>query len=298
MNKYYKYLIRVEARRLAQLVQIPLLKLFNKNNKITKLKGIKTGKSCVIIGNGPSLNYDDLNVIQKYGIDTFGSNRIVDILGKTEWHPTYLCIADPTFLLKSHNNSAIDEYVKKANSYGIKKMFFSNILERFIDINKYNNIYFFNIVYAPFFSKLILPFNKDIQSWVSDLGGVTHFAIQLACYMGYSKIYLYGVDNTYTKYLDNDGNFAINNTINKSHADGMKTDEYDNISNIIPHNKSKAYSVGGVADKRKSDIGYGKCKKYAENNNIKIINLTRGGQLDIFTREKFENVFKNKEEKK
>ena len=144
-------------------------------------------------------------------------------------------------------------------------------------------------MYSPLYSRKLFPWTKRMEYWVSDLGSVTHYAIQFACYMGYSTIYLYGMDNTYTKYLNNDGKFRIDNTI-ESHANGMKKDEVDKHIEYTPKHKFEAYSIGGFADKRKNDIGYAKCRAYAEKHGISIINLTRGGHLEIFQRASFDEI--------
>ena len=135
-----------------------------------------------------------------------------------------------------------------------------------------------------------MAFSSNAARYISDLGSVTHFSIQLAYYMGYSTIYLYGIDNTYVKYLDNDGTFKINNTV-ESHIEGMKKNVDDEKQDKAVKTKFQAYKTGGYADKRKSDKGYLECKRFAEKHNIKIINLTHGGTLDIFERQDFNSVF-------
>ncbi|MCC8155583.1 MAG: hypothetical protein LIP01_16240 [Tannerellaceae bacterium] len=50
-------------------------------------KDTKIGKRCFIVGNGPSLAIDDLNMIA--GEDSFASNGIFGLLDKTVWRPTY-----------------------------------------------------------------------------------------------------------------------------------------------------------------------------------------------------------------
>lgn len=44
---------------------------------------------CFILGNGPSLQVDDLERLQRAGIVTFATNRIYNIFPNTSWRPTY-----------------------------------------------------------------------------------------------------------------------------------------------------------------------------------------------------------------
>lgn len=257
--------------------------------KIKKLKDSQIGKSCIIVGNGPSLRIEDLSAIKESGIDSFGSNRIVDLLENTPWRPDYLCVMDPSFLIGKNRLSEPLEYFETARAYGIKNYLFVDILKNFIPKEKHKHICFSKVLYTPLFSKVLFPWTKNMEYWVSDLGSVSHFAIQFACYMGYRTIYLYGMDNTYTKYLDNNGKFRVDNTI-ESHANGMKKDVVDKHIEKAPKNKFEAYNIGGFADKRKNDMGYTKCKIYAEKHGINIMNLTRGGHLEIFPRASFDET--------
>ena len=83
--------------------------------------------------------------------------------------------------------------------------------------------------------------------------------------MGISEIYLLGVDCNYITNGSNQDHFC-DNYIQKgkehipANVDGMRT----------------AYQVA---------------KQYAEENNIKIYNATRGGKLEIFERVDFDSLF-------
>lgn len=264
---------------------------YKRNKKLYNLKNTSKSQSCIIIGNGPSVKFPDLNKIANSGIDSFGANRIVDIFDKTIWRPKYLCVMDPRFLIGTDNTTTPIEYFNCATKNKIDFLFFTSTLKKYLEDYE-NQIYFINSPMSPFFSTHIQPFSENIALYVSDMGSVTQFMIQIAVYMGYKQIYLYGIDNTYTKYLNNDGTFKINNSI-ENHIQGIKKNDLDKKTLILPKNKFEAYMIGGFTDKRKCDIGYEICAQYAARNKIEIINLTHGGNLDFFKRKEFSNIFDN-----
>ena len=56
-------------------------------DELKKYKNIHQGQRCFIIGTGPSLTTDDLELLKDE--ITFGSNRIFEIYSRTDWRPTY-----------------------------------------------------------------------------------------------------------------------------------------------------------------------------------------------------------------
>jgi hypothetical protein len=57
-----------------------------------KFKNIHQEQRCFIVATGPSLTFEDLNLIKNEY--SFGVNSIAKILDKTEWEPTYYGIQD------------------------------------------------------------------------------------------------------------------------------------------------------------------------------------------------------------
>ena len=258
------------------------------SSDVQKFRNTKIGKSCIIVGNGPSVRMEDLNIIHKSGIDSFGANRILDILGNTSWRPTYLCIMDPSFLISLKTTCTPNQYSNQIKQFGIENVFFNSMVKKYFKDT--DRIHYIKNTPAIIFSEHIMPFSNNAARYISDLGSVTHFSIQIAYYMGYSTIYLYGMDNTYVKYLDVDGVFKINNDI-ESHVAGMKTNVDDEKKSEAVKTKYRAFQTGGYADRRKSEKGYNECKKFAETHDFQIINLTHGGTLDTFDRQDFYSVF-------
>lgn len=263
--------------------------IYPDGKKILKFKNEYLGEKCIIVGNGPSVKMSDLDKIEESKIDSFGSNRIVDIFEETQWRPKYLCIMDPGFLIGTYHTTSPEAYIDRVKKYNIEYLFFTDRLKKYI--SRIENIFYIKCPLCPWLYERNQSYSEHPEIYISDLGSVTQFIIQLATFMGYTKIYLYGIDNTFVKYISDDGKFKLNLNV-ENHLSGMSKSDLEDKIDILPRNGYEAYRMGGFSDLRKNNKGYNICSNYTKKNNIKIINLTRGGNLDIFERKDFNEVFK------
>lgn len=292
---FLKHRIVIPMRFVYGLVCARLEKRGSDNDSyhaLEKMRNTHTGEKCIIVGNGPSVRMDDLQLIMKSGMDSFGANRIIDIFPKTGWRPTYLSVMDSTFITSVDRIVEPDDYIRIALENGVQWCFLTSIIKKYVSTEKSDKrIIWINTILSPLYTTMMAPFSNHPELYLSDMGNVTHFSIQLASFLGYDTIYLYGMDNTYIKYLNNDGKYVVDNSV-ESHTAGIKTNVDDeHVHSEIPRTASKAYQIGGFADKRKNDLGYLKCKEQITTNGGRIINLTRGGALECFERQKFDSVF-------
>jgi hypothetical protein len=95
--------------------------------------------------------------------------------------------------------------------------------------------------------------------------------------MGFSEIYLLGLDHNYQIERDMNGKKKINKNV-QSHFNEIK----DKDSNKY------------VADIEALTKCYETCKRYADTHGIKVYNCTRGGKLEVFERKKLEDVISTK----
>ena len=65
---------------------------------LKQFQNIHIGERCFIVGNGPSLRCEDLDMLKQE--ITFGSNYIYKIFNKTDWRPTYYFNSDNMVLKK------------------------------------------------------------------------------------------------------------------------------------------------------------------------------------------------------
>lgn len=231
--------------------------------KLKTLKGKYSGKRCFIIGNGPSLTSKDLDQLKNEY--TFAFNRIYYIFNQTEWRPTFYCTQDEKIVRNS-----LSEIKSKIET---KYIFAPINLKWYYDLDLNTEFYFNQKMSAS--EEEAPDFCEDISHAIGVGNTVAYTAIQIAVYMGFSEIYLLGVDHSFRISQDKNGNIIENPT-----AKDYFCQEYneDREELFIPK-----LDV--------SILSYIAAQKYARTHEIRIYNATRGGKLEIFPRKDFDSLF-------
>ena len=229
--------------------------------KTIDYKDIHKGKRCFIIGNGPSLNDTDLNLIKdEY---SFAMNRVGLIYEKTEWRPTYFVC--PT------GNSQRDNWkvdILKSVKLGIPCWFWNQDYNKKL-YSENKNIIYVDCKHHHESAEALLEntpvewFSTECDKWVSKYGTSLTVATQLAYYMGFSEIYLLGCDLGF---------------------------------NSKSHHFSEKYDVGGSIPMASLDpvmsSGHILMKKASDKLGFKIYNASKGGVLEIHERVDYEDIIK------
>ena len=239
--------------------------------RIRKYKGIHKGERCFIIGNGPSLTPDDLDLIKDE--ICFASNRIYDIYPKTKWRPTYYGIQD-FYVLKE-----ISQEVENEETGADVRFIVSNrpkLICMQMKTNPKNEFFYLGTCLSE--NRPIKISNK-FDKTVGHGGTITYAMIQLAIYMGFKEIYLLGVDHNYQNFKSNDGTFD-KAAHTASHFSGVKPYKNLKVSNV-PLKKGVVYI---------STKAYQKAEDYSHSHGFRIYNCTRGGKLEVFERKNLEEV--------
>lgn len=237
-------------------------KIRSSSEFVKNLQNIHEGKRCFIIGNGPSLNVKDLNLLKNDLC--FGCNKIFTLFKETEWRPTYYCISDSKVLNKNYN-----EIVNLSLDYIF--MAVSEIV-RYHKVPNLNNVYYIKQIIKDFYPELP-NYSEDITKGVYAGNTVIYFALQIAVYMGFKEIYLIGIDHNYSVNLNPDGTIERNENV-KDHF-------------------SQSDVLVGIPRLQHTTLAYQAAKKYADEHGIKIYNATRGGKLEVFDRVDFDSLFPN-----
>ena len=87
----------------------------NSNKYLKTLKNRYAGKRCFVIGNGPSLTKEDLELLRNEV--TFASNRIYKMFDKTDWRPTFYAVFDESV-------ASDRDVIKNANLFDCEGKFF------------------------------------------------------------------------------------------------------------------------------------------------------------------------------
>lgn len=238
------------------------LKLFENEKKLSALKNKHQGKRAFILGNGPSLNIDDINSIKDE--ITFAANKIFLAFAETQWRPTYYCVEDNLVLLQNF---------EKINNYKESIKLFPNSLLRLkppIDSSIYFN--FHEQAFYPNFPKISNDPFKGLY-WGST---IVFTMIQLAIFMGVKEIYLIGVDFNFTIPENSKNNLqelTYNNENNHFHKEYRQPGERWNVPNL--HMQQKSFES---------------IKLFCESNDIKIYNLSRETNLEVFNKANLDNI--------
>ena len=226
------------------------------NPQIEKYRGRHIGKRCFIVATGPSLKINDLDKLAKNNEICISMNRIWYAFDKTVWRPEYYVVGDYRFLMED------EELLEELP---VQHIFVADTYEPYwVNEHKESILKFhFHYEYLPSrMPKFSVDFSRKSYHGCS----ATYTCIQLAVYMGFSDIYLLGVDATRLgKYHDNSSHFC-KEYISRSTTNLMTFDDEPRLA-------------------------YKAAKEYADLHGIHIYNATRGGELETFQRVDFDELF-------
>ena len=215
------------------------------------MKDIHEGETCIIMGNGPSLNDVPKEFLDSY--ITLGSNKIF----RLPYRPDYYVIADKTAL------ESCLPVIK--NGWRPKKQMFLRA-EACVEGN------------YPIYPVVVSgAFSVDIDNCVMMGGTATYVLFQIASYLGFKKIYLVGVDHYYPKSMTGET--------------GVFTAEGDDPDHFVCEGGQPYHTPGETCVRpQDTTIVYGWAKKIFDELGIKVINLTEGSKLDIFEKGNLKSV--------
>ena len=235
--------------------------------KIAAYKNKYAGQRCFIIANGPSLRPEDLDILHQRGEITFGMNRIYKLFDQTEWRPTFYVCEDE----KIANGQQAELNALKA-----KEKFFPIEIHWWHDVDVHDACYFHLNYRAE--ELYLYGFSTDCAHQIDCRGTVTCSCMQLAAYMGFSEIYLLGVDHNYRVTVDINGNVVTDPNAKDYFCEGYDAD----IKDIVVHDMGNNTRV------------YMAAKAYCDSTRgaVTIYNATRGGKLEVFQRVDFDDLMR------
>ena len=225
------------------------------------LKGAKSGTRAWIIGNGPSLRMADLECLKNEV--TIASNKIYLAFGKTNWHPTYYTISD--YLVWEKVRRCISRYVdivhisSRLPLYRKKNVRSFRALRRFVEPKKG-----------------IRGFSSDLGVGAFEGGTVTFVNLQFAVHLGCDPIYLIGCDHSYRQ--------------PEQKTSKQRTFEVGREQNHFDPSYRRKGEIVNYASIPRMEDAYRCTFEFAEANGITIMNLTRGGELEVFPRGDFDEI--------
>lgn len=238
-------------------------------HSINNYKDRYLGKRCFILGNGPSLNKTD--VLKLKNEITFGVNSIFLMTRTNGFKPTFYVVEDN--LVFKDNFQDIDDYS------GVNKLMPIHYAKQ---LSNKDDVYVFNMDQEYYNQskkeRFAVPFFNEESSDVFYCGqSVTYINMQLAYYMGFSEVYLIGMDFSYSI---PPGHTQAGNHI-KSDADDANHFHKDYFG------KGKTWKDPRLGRVLRS---YHRAKFAFESDGRVILNATPGGELELFKRVDFNEV--------
>lgn len=256
---YFDELVRTRAKRLRAL------------------RNAYRGNRCFIMGNGPSLNQMDLNILKNDHV--WCSNRSYLLFDRIEWLPKFYVAMDKRVV--PDNKEQINDLPGILPS----TMFFYPVDFRKKGILKsFSNVYWFNE------RPLRLDMNKLPEGTFSTNAAkevfasftVTITAMQLAVHLGFDPIFLIGCDTSYSRQE------SIN--VDELNPDKLTATGNNDRNHFDPgyYGLGKKYHEPHVA---RMLFHYHEARLVCEASGVHIYNATFGGNLEEFQRVDFNQLF-------
>lgn len=229
------------------------------SQRMKEYQNLYNGKRCFVIGNGPSLKNTDLSLLKdEY---TFGMNRIY--LAFEEWgFQTSFLVSVNDLVIEQCHSDFFNIHIPKFFSWRSKDLLFPKGQP---DINSH----FLNTTYTG------PKFNKRITNRFWEGSTVTNVCLQLAFCMGFSEVYLIGVDHSF------DTKGIANQTVVSS------GDDHNHFS---PEYFGKGFRWQ-LPDLDASEVSYQLAKYHYLISGREIFDATIGGKLEVFPKVEYEGLF-------
>ncbi len=240
------------------------------SKKLKALQNKFKGKRCFVLGNGPSLNKTDLRLLENEY--SFAVNGIFYKTEEVGYKPTFYVVED---------RHVMGDNVEKINAFDCEYKFFPSAYKKKVTNRK--NTLFFNMDVGFYVEKskhFERPrFSKDCSQVIYCGQSVTFINLQLAYYLGFSEIYLIGMDFSY----------VIPDSVKKIKGAVIESTE-DDVNHFHPDyfGKGKKWHDPKLHNVLAS---YKLHKQVFEADGRKILNATAGGKLELFERVDYNSLF-------
>jgi len=230
-------------------------------------------KRAFVIGTGPSLARQDLTPLGNeitFALSGFWKHAIVE-----QWQPTYYCFSDPLLF----------------DGSPVMKEFFRNLTERITDstffvplsaltaIQEYSLLPTERTYYVAFHGDLSTDpvENFDLTTPVPAIMNVAQLCMMVAVYMGISPIYLLGLDHDWLSHTGETKHFYTGHAGLEKHPEVRPV-----LADWSYRHLMECQLIGWKA--------YENLARVAERSNIKILNATDGGFLDVYERVRYQDI--------
>lgn len=237
--------------------------------KLERFRDRHVGERCVIVGNGPSLNEMDLSLLENE--HTIAVNGIFYKTTESGFRPEYYVVED---------SSVMKENIDAIIAYEVPYKFFPTHYQSLHPADE--NVAFFRMnrgFYEQSGPNYCIPrFSTDFARRAFCGQSVTYINLQLAYFMGFSDVYLIGMDFSYhiPDSAIRDGDLITSTEDDPNHFNGAyfgagKTWKDPKLDRVLQNYKS--------------------AKRMYEADGRRILNATAGGKLELFERVDYQATF-------
>lgn len=272
-DRLEKDIVRVDGYELADWLRDPALRSMHR--RLWSMRGKYAGQRCVIMGNGPSLNKMELDVFA--GEHVWGSNRAYLLYDRIRWRHGFYVGVDRRVI-----PDIADELLEWIDRLPGTRFFHPYAFREQGDLPCRPNLLWYNEVHTK---ERDLPdgmFSLDCPRYVYSVTTVTIAALQLAVHLGFNPIYLIGCDTSYTvpdsvQIEDDDPKKLVSTEADPNHFDP---------SYFGPGRKWHDPKVDRMV------FHYRQAKEVCDRIGVRIYNATVGGQLEVFPRVDYRDIFR------
>lgn len=249
------------------------------------------GRRGFIIGNGPSLKAEDLDQIKDE--ISIASNNIFLIFNKTEWRPTIYTHVDPVSPKDNYlkETAAVEAELKLCGATPTEKKLYpldGELLVRVLTNSE-----------GWLVTGKLPPFSDDLTKGIHHGMTVSYMNLQAAAFLGFSEIILIGMDHRYPKHwhIAPDVERKPEKFATLAEVPGrsvpvrgvVKANFCDEYANNYEGSKTwGGYCIDEVTR------AYQAARRYFDEHGIRIVNATRGGNLEVFERVNFDKLMNPK----
>jgi len=225
------------------------------NQRLQKFQNRYAGQRCFIIGNGPSLKNTDMRLLKNEY--TFGMNRIFLMFPELGFKTSFLVSVNDLVIEQS-----IDDFL------GVEIPLFVSWRARKWLPPAENRHY----LYTTYTGR---KFARDVTLRLWEGATVTYTCLQLAFFMGFSKVILIGVDHSFAT---------------KGKPNETIVSQGDDPNHFHPKYFGKGFKWQ-LPDLDTSEVGYLMARQAYQDAGREIIDATVGGKLTIFPKADYGSLF-------
>jgi len=278
LKKVYIFCIKT-FNTFISLLSVLLFSSFSCNKSIKKCSNeLRDFNECILMGNGPSLSafLDNTNEedLKKYvfAVNFFCNTKYFEII-----KPSLYTLLDPNIFLSPNeiSNFNVEELIIKFNKINWKmNLFLPNKFKKSFLVKRLIN----KNINRVFYNTTPIKGYKIFENWVfkKNLGmpepqTVINAAIFLAINLKFNKIHLYGVEQSWLKYLTINDDNSISVGLSHFYKGSDKTGEDRTLSEFLMSQVAVFES-------------HMRLQEYSQNNKQLILNHTPGSYIDAYTR--------------